>query len=289
MTEISLKDRLTEKTVVSLGLFDGVHCGHRLITNAAEAYDYASAVFTFRTESVRTKHGKPLEYIYTNEQKLRLLNAEYVLSPDFDDIAGMSGEEFAERILCGVMNAGAAVCGENFRFGKGASCGAEELERFGRELGFEVKIVPLGENGFSSEKFRALLREGRVDRLCELNCGYRLYGEVVCGNRIGRDLGFPTVNQLFARGQLVPRFGVYAASAEIDGRLYPSVTNIGVKPTVAGERAPLAETHILGFSGDLYGRKIEVCLQKFIREERRFGSLAELKEQIFADIEAVSC
>ncbi|MBQ8297756.1 MAG: riboflavin biosynthesis protein RibF [Ruminococcus sp.] len=291
MTEITGNDRISEKTFVALGLFDGIHSGHRLILSQTFLdKELAPAVFTFRTESVRFKHGKPLEYICTNASKLEQMDAmgiKYAYSPDFDDVRELSGEEFVRDVLCGKMNAGAVVCGENFRFGKNAACGAEELEAFGKKYGFKVTVVRLSEDAFSSEKYRAMLREGRVD---ELYCGgnaYILSSQVVHGNRIGRTLDFPTINQHFAEGQLVPEHGVYHTHTLVGGKVYDSVTNVGVKPTVGENIKPLAETHIIGFSGDLYGSFVDVEFCRFIRGEKKFASLEELKKQISADIACV--
>lgn len=285
MTEITENGCISEKTAVALGLFDGVHLGHRRVIEAAKRGEYAPAVFTFRTESVREKHGRPLEYIYTNERKTELLyiaGIKYVFCPDFSDVKNLSGEEFVSKIICGIMNAGKVVCGENFRFGKMAQCGIEELTDFGKKYGFEVETVEL--DGFSSEKFRELLREGRVDELYKSGNAYTLSAKVAEGNKIGRTLDFPTINQHFAENQLVPKHGVYYTRTFIGGKVYPSVTNVGVKPTVEENIQPLAETHILGFSGDLYGRTVEVEFCGYIRGEKKFASLEELKNQVFADI-----
>lgn len=286
MTTIMLNDRIPKKTAVALGLFDGVHCGHRLIMKHTCNYGYVPAVFTFRTESVKVKHGRPFEYIYTTQQKLHFLEKngiEYVLSPDFDEVRNMTGEQFAKDIIIGCMNAGAVVCGDNFRFGRDASCGVEELKFFGEKHGFSVDVVQLRENDFSSEKFRAMLKNGE---LCK-ESPYVLYGEVVHGKQIGRTINFPTINQQYSDGQLVLKYGVYFTRTNIDGTVYNSITNVGIKPTIAGERSPLAETHILDFSGDLYGRNIEVEFCKFIRSEMKFPSVNELKRQISEDIAAV--
>lgn len=286
MTTIMLNDRIPQKTAVALGLFDGVHCGHRLIMERTCNYEYVPAVFTFRTESVKFKHGRPFEYIYTSQQKFHFLEKtgiQYILSPDFDEIKSMTGEQFAKDIIAGCMNAGAVVCGDNFRFGKDASCGVEELKIFGEKYGFSVDVLRLCENDFSSEKFRTMLKNGE---LCK-ESPYVLYGEVVHGKQIGRTINFPTINQNYATGQLVLKYGVYMTLTNIDGTVYNSITNVGIKPTITGERSPLAETHVLDFSGDLYGKNIEVEFCKFIRPEMKFPSVDELKKQISEDIAAV--
>lgn len=291
MTELTGNDRISEKTAVALGLFDGLHSGHRLILSEVfSERTLAPAVFTFRTESVRFKHGKPLEYIYPNSVKLEMLDimgVRYAYSPDFDDIRDMSGEEFVRDILCGVMNAGAVVCGENFRFGRNASCGTDELRLFGEKYGFRVTVVSLSENAFSSEKFRAMLRQGQTEELYNMKDAYILCAEVVQGNRLGRTLDFPTINQNFAQGQLVPKNGVYHTHTLVGGRVYDSVTNVGVKPTVEKDIKPLAETHIIGFDGDIYGHFTEVVFCRYIRGEKKFASVEELKKQIAADIDSV--
>ncbi len=283
MTIITLNDKISEKTAVALGIFDGIHCGHRIIIENACNKGFVPSVFTFRTESVKFKHGKPFEYIYTNSQKLHFLDKagiNYVLSPDFDDIKDMTGEEFAEKILSGIMNTGSVICGDNFRFGKDASCGTDELKVFGKKYSFSVEVIKLKENDFSSEKFRAMLKNGELSR----ENPYILYGEVVHGKQIGRTIDFPTINQNYADRQLVLKYGVYFTLTKIDGICYPSITNVGVKPTIEGQRSPLAETHILDFSGDLYGKNIEVEFCKFIRPEMKFSSVDELKTQISRDI-----
>ncbi len=285
------------RCAAALGIFDGVHAGHREIISAAVRLKekcLVPAVFTLDTQSVKRKHGKPFEYIYTNRQKLKLLGElgiEYAYSPSFDSIRDMDGEEFAAEILAKRLKAGAAICGENFRFGKNASCGAEELVSFGKKYGFEVKVISLKKyNGkvFSSELFRSMLREGRVLELLGMGLApYFIDAEVIEGNRIGRTLNFPTINQRFESGQLVPRKGVYHSHVNINGICCEAITNVGVKPTVEKDIAPLAETHILDYSGDLYGESVRVALRCFIRDEQKFASVEELKRQVDADIEYV--
>lgn len=286
MTEITLNDKILTKSAVALGLFDGIHCGHRLIIDKACGYGLTPAVFTFRSESVKFKHGKPFEYIYTNNQKFHYfdkIGVQYALSPDFESIKNMSGEIFVQKVLCDCMNARAVVCGENFRFGKNASCGSEELKVFGKIYGFSVESVPLDNDAFSSEKFRTMLKNGELSS----ESPYILYGEVVHGKQIGRTINFPTINQNYADRQIIPKYGVYYTQTYINDKKYNSITNVGVKPTIKGIHAPLAETHILDFSGNLYGKKIEVEFCRFIRPEMKFLSVDELKRQISRDIDTV--
>lgn len=282
-----------KRTAAALGLFDGVHLGHRaVLRSAAEMAEQGlcPCVFTFPPDCASAKGAAG--YIYGEAEKRYILENAFgiknVLSPPFADVCGMDGESFVRDILCGEMNAAIVFCGNDFRFGKGASCGSAELARFGEKYGFAVKTeedVYCGGERVSSTAIRCLLEKGDV-RSAEALLGepYMILQTVERGAALGRTIGFPTINQLFDKGRLVPAFGVYASRTYIEGKGYPSVTNIGVKPTVAYGGAPLAETHICGFSGDLYGKALRVSLIDFIRPEMKFSSLDELRKQINSDI-----
>ncbi len=284
---------MDNKKAVALGLFDGVHLGHRAVLSAAYEQSkngLTASAFTFVPETASYKSGG---YIYGTKTKLRLIGECGIKQTEllpFTLVRGMSGEEFAERILCERMNAAFVCCGSDFRFGKDAFCGVDELRGFGERYGFKVQVVEaVKQNGdvISSSSIRRLLSEGSIEKANELlGRSYILSGTVADGNHIGRTIDFPTINQNFGSGQLVPAYGAYSGTTCIDGVVYRIVTNIGVKPTIAGERSPLAETHILGFSGDLYGRDIQSELTGYIRPERRFGSVEELKQQIIRDVAA---
>lgn len=285
----------TQRTAAALGIFDGIHKGHELILKTALSHtEYAPAVFTFITESIKTKHGKPFEYIYPNRRKLEIFRSnfgfKYIESFNFESLKNISGEKFVKEILKDKMNVGVVICGENFRFGKDASCNVGDLKKFGEMYGFAVEVVNLSgkDTPFSSEMIRDFLRRGDVCGLYkQFDFHYAVTGTVVEGNQLGRTINFPTINQRFETGQIVPKRGVYHSEVQIDGKTYSSVTNVGVRPTVGENTVPIAETHILDFSGNLYGRKITVWLKAFVREERKFGSLDELKNQINADIEHI--
>ncbi|MBP8592971.1 MAG: riboflavin biosynthesis protein RibF [Ruminococcus sp.] len=283
-----------KKSSVALGIFDGVHLGHRAVIGAAcaqRANGLEAAVFTFSPESVLRKTGGAAGYIYNVREKDIILTeeiaADCVYSPDFEELCGLSGQEFAQRILAEKMNAAHVCCGGDFRFGKNAACGADELRKFGEKLGFTTEIVEsveLDGETVSSSRIRELLLDGDVEKAGELlGRPYFISAAVEDGNHIGRTIDFPTINQSFSPGQLVPRYGVYASSVNVGGKVLPAVTDIGVKPTVGGSDRPLAETHIIGYSGDLYGKIVDVAFRRFIRPEMRFGSLEELRRQIAMD------
>ncbi|MBR6581273.1 MAG: riboflavin biosynthesis protein RibF [Ruminococcus sp.] len=285
---------MAEKTSAALGLFDGVHIGHRRVLELAlknAENGLVPAVFTFEPDTVLKKPTGCDGYIYTAAEKLRILKNlgfNEIYSPSFSHICGMSGEEFARDILAKELNVAAVCCGNNFRFGKNASCGTEELRKFGKKYGFDVFVAEdasLEGTVVSSGEIRRLLLNGNIalaNRL--LGAPYAVSAEVVKGAALGRTIGFPTANQLFADNQLVVKFGVYRAETVIDGITYQAMTNIGIKPTVDYGGKPLAETFISGFSGDIYGRMIQVQLLEFMRPEKKFGSVDELKAQIADDL-----
>lgn len=298
MKELSAGERITgDHTSAALGIFDGVHRGHRAVIgqavkNAAEN-GYIPVVCTFKTATVNTK-GESYKPIYSDSTKCALLEregAQYVYMPDFSQIRDMSAEDFAKNILMDKLSAKTVVCGRDFRFGKNAACGVNELAKICKELDMELIIAEdVSEKGekISSAQIRRLIAEGNIsvaNRL--LGHHYAVTGEVIKGNQIGRTMDFPTANQRLDGGFVLPRFGVYASYAELDGITYRGITNIGVKPTVESDGTVLAETHFPFYSGDLYGKNITVRIMGFVRPERKFGSVDELKKQIAEDLRSV--
>lgn len=281
-----------------MGLFDGVHCGHRAViryaVDIAEGYPGIDpAVFTFETDTVTSKGDNGVEWLLSRELKREIiegLGIKYIYSPDFMNFKNLSSEEFVELVLCGKLDAAFVICGEDFRFGRNASGDVGELDRLCRRRGIRVSVVPpvIGEHGMriSSTMIRELIREGKTEEANRLlGHPFMMKLPVAYGHRIGRTMNFPTVNQYFPKRQIVPRFGVYASKAEYGGQVYKGVTNIGVKPTVHNTDVPLAETYIMGFDGDLYGETVKISLISFIRPEVRFDSTEQLAAQIQKDIE----
>lgn len=289
-------DRVQNGTAVALGFFDGVHRGHQAVIGRAvelAGEELAPAVFTFRPsgDMPARKSGGLLCTEEQKEEELRRLGVRLVASPGFEDIRGISGEDFVRENLFRGMRAKILCCGEDFRFGRGAALAVRELAGLCRELDIRLEVVPpVLEDGapVSSTRIRAAVSAG------EMETARRLLGRPfgICfpvehGRRLGRRLGFPTINQVFPERFVLPRFGVYAAFVRWKGVLYPAVANVGVKPTVGAER-PLAETYIAGFEGDLYGEKVPVSLVSFLRPEQKFPSVDQLREQISRDAAAAS-
>lgn len=299
MIEINRGFKPDKGTVCALGLFDGVHRGHRLIINTAitmaKELGAAPAVFTFRTNTMTSKgHDGRFEMILNDDEKRRHfedMGIELLYSPAFEELRGMTAEDFVQRILVELLGCKAVVCGSDYRFGKGAEGDCNTLELYGRIHGIDVrvcdKLTYKGEE-VSSTVIRECIRSGRIEKANEL-LGY-IFGlrlKVEHGRQLGRRLDFPTINQLIPEGQIMPKFGVYATRVLIDGKERYGVTNIGVKPTLKAHDAPLAETYILGFEGNLYDREIEILLDKFIRPEKGFDSIDDLRAQIAKDTEKV--
>ena len=270
----------------ALGSFDGLHLGHRqVIGNTLSVPGLRPAVITFQQNPSVSLQKKPVPLLTTNEQKLALLEemgVEVVYLLSFEQIRDMEPEDFVEA-LYRVCRVRALSCGFNFRFGKNGRGDAGLLKELCREKGISLSVTPpvsvAGET-VSSTRIRACLEQGDVQQAGQLlgrPFGYDF--EVTHGRQLGRTWGTPTINQPFPQGYVLPRFGVYASLVEVEGQKYYGVTNIGVKPTVGSDCA-LSETWIPEFSGDLYGKKVPVELLDFIRPERKFDSLDQLKNEI---------
>lgn len=275
---------------VALGNFDGVHAGHQSVISAAcergLEKGVKSAVWCFENNPKGT-----CESITDAKERSRLfkeLGADYVILEDFEAVRELSPREFVLSYLK-ALPCVAAFCGFNFRFGKGAEGDSALLGQLcaQADIGFGcLPPVMKGDTPVSSTVIRSLIKEGNVERASELMLHpYFLTGPVCHGRHLGNALGFPTVNQSFPEGKLIPKKAVYVSLTHIDGRAHPSVSNVGQRPTVNGHHLRL-ETHIIGWEGDLYGKDITVELIKFCRPEKKFDSEKELKSAVLADVQA---
>ena len=282
-------ETIPEKTVIALGFFDGVHEGHRRLLaaakRAAEEKELTFAVFTFRT--VCGVKGKTV--IYSDEEKLTLfreLGVEAVILADFADISGISADSFIKDCLFHDMGCRVAVCGYDFRFGKGrvgdAKLLSDTLLSLGAECIIEDEHKLYGEK-ISTTKIKELLAAGDVgEARLFLGYPYFMLASVEHGRGVGQKLGFPTVNTTLSPERAPLRRGVYRTAVSISGKLYTGVTNVGTCPTFE-ERAVHAETYIVGYSGDLYGEKIRIFFLGFLRDEKKFSTPEELIMQINVD------
>jgi riboflavin kinase / FMN adenylyltransferase len=290
-------------SVVTVGSYDGVHKGHRMIiarlVAVAKSRSLRSVIVTFEPHPRRVLKGVvsgPLGLLTTLDEKIDLLAGEHVdllfvirFTPDF---ASRSSDNFIRNILVGLLGAKSIIVGYDHAFGRDRSGSRKTLEVLGCELGFDVEVVDevlIGNEHFSSTRIRGLLESGKIEEANEfLGSPYMISGTVVDGDKRGRDIGFPTVNlKLSDPDKLLPRAGVYLAQTVFNGISFMALMNIGVRPTVSPEGIKSVEAHILGYSGNLYGCIVKFVLLKFIREEKKFATLEELKGQIEKDKKTV--
>ena len=285
-----MEERLTG-AFVALGTFDGLHLGHKAVITAEKTEYQRKLALMFTKHPQLSLKGEAPGALITPEKEKEILSgwgvtAEYV---DFSQICNLTPEAFVDDILIKKFNASSVACGFNYRFGKDAEGDAKALLRLCAEREIKDTVVDAVEyenETISSTRIRQALREGRMKDVKNMLGRYFSYDFlVVHGDERGRVLGSPTINQFFDEDFAVPQFGVYASFTVVDGKKYPSVTNIGVRPTFKNSEKR-SETNILGFNGDLYGKHPEVFIVEKMREEMKFSSLDELKSQIDKDKES---
>ena len=298
-------------TVATLGVFDGVHLGHqevlRRVVDDANARGARSAVVTFARHPRAVIEGKSPKLLTALRHKLRILDRfgiDAALLLRFDrTLQQMPADQFAKCVFTDALSARKVWLGYNNRFGAGATGDVELLRRLGPELGFEADQVPevtLDGEPVSSTVIRAAILEGDLPRAARmLGRSFTIMGRVVSGDRLGRQLGFPTAN-LSVHHEVRPPRGVYGCRVTTRDGVHLGLSNIGIRPTVKKDAPPKipadswelrdrferVEVHLLDFSGDLYGRHLEVEFLVRLRGEKRFGSLAELTDQIRRDCAA---
>lgn len=290
--------QIEEPTAVTIGKFDGRHKGHQKLLREMlcfkERQGLKAAVFTFDLAPAGVMAGRVQTVITTNQErrnKMAKMGIDYLVEFPFDqETAHMQPEEFVSEVLVRQMHARAVVVGTDCSFGYKGKGNAQLLKEMSESCGFEAVIIEKEQDDhrdISSTYVREELELGNMEKANELlGEPYAIHGVVVHGNHIGGAiLGFPTANILPPPEKHLPPFGVYVSQVLVDGSLYRGVTNIGKKPTVAGESPVGVETFIMGLEENLYGKEIEVQLLNFERPEQKFASLKELKERIEKDKE----
>ena len=281
--------------VIALGFFDGVHLGHREIikktVEIADGNDLISTVLTFKNFKLKD----PTE-IRGYEEKLRIfekLGVHQVISLDFNAVKDIEAEEFVSDILHDGFEARVLVSGTDYTFGKGGKGDVDLLKVLSSKKGIKVEVVDdvffEGEK-CSSTLIRNLLLEGNVSKANRLLGDERFSyeGLVVRGKMLGSTLGFPTANLPIPADRFKPKFGVYVTLTTMDGMEYKSISNLGLRPTVEDSDNVNIETFIYDHQGELYGKDIRVELLDFVRDEKKFGSVDELKAQVEADQKKVA-
>lgn len=289
MEILSGLDYKVADSAVSLGKFDGIHRGHRiLLQKILDQKEWIPTVFTFG--AMQGNGVMPGQQIYSKKEQGMILEElgiqREVIFPFHRKTRNMTAEEFVQNILVDRLGTVFVCVGEDFRFGKDRQGDVELLSRLADRYGYRLEVQPKlvcdGEV-VSSTRIRWELSTGRLDQVNKLlGAPYFICGEVVHGNALGRTIEMPTANMIPEPGKVLPVFGVYATTAEVEGKRYRAVTNIGLKPTVGAEDVTV-ETYLLDFSGELYGKEMKVCFHHFLRQEKKFAGIAQLKEQMEQD------
>tara|TARA_Y100001933_G_scaffold263457_1_gene324883 strand:- start:12209 stop:13138 length:930 start_codon:yes stop_codon:yes gene_type:complete len=284
------------QTVVTIGTFDGVHLGHRKIlerlTNNAKNTGLKSAVLTFfphpRMVLQKDLDIKLLNTLEEKKQILETLGLDYlIIHPFTKEFSRLSAIDFVRDILINNLKAKKIIIGYDHRFGRNRNANIQDLISFGNTFDFEVEEIPaqeIDDVSVSSTKIRKALLEGDVETANSyLSYPYMLTGTVKKGKGLGKGFGFPTANLHIAEAyKLIPKNGAYVVKSNLDGKDYHGMMNIGFNPTVDGSQKSI-EVNFFEFEGNLYGKKIQVQLLHRIRDEHKFNSIEELKEQLKKD------
>lgn len=288
---------LEKETAVAMGKFDGIHMGHRRLLEevlAQKSQGLLACVFTFDPPpAVLFGAGDGRQLTVRQEKRCLFERMGIDILIEFPltlETASILPEIFVTDFLVRRMNAGFVAAGNDLSFGAGGGGDVKLLKRMGRELDITVKIIEKvcvdGEE-LSSSLVRRFVESGdmaAVERF--LGMAYPVMGKVVHGNQVGRSLGFPTINLLPEADKLLPPGGVYVSQVFCRGKRYNGISNVGYKPTVTNEHVLGVESYLYDFSENVYGEFVEISLMKFLRPEKKFGSVEELRAQIRRDMEA---
>lgn len=280
---------------VTIGKFDGIHKGHRELLDrilVRKEKGLKTAVFTFDKSPAEVFLNKVIPALTTMEEKRDIfdfLGVDVLIEFPFNlQTAAISPEDFIKDILVKKVHSKYISVGADASYGDKGKGDADLIKKLADECRYECEIVDkiyIDGEEVSSTLIREYVKNGRMEKAQQLiGVPYAIRGTVVKGNQIGRTIGFPTVNIEVSREKLVPPFGVYFAEISLGGKHYNGITNVGIKPTVSNDDTVYAETNILDFNEDVYGKDVKVKLLHFERPERKFNSIEELRNQISNDI-----
>ncbi|WP_296644926.1 bifunctional riboflavin kinase/FAD synthetase [Romboutsia sp. 13368] len=293
ITSIAKIDTIKE-SVVTIGNFDGLHRGHKVLiektTEYAKENSISSVVFTFKNHPVNYFRPNSVKNIITNSEKIEILksmNVDYIINIPFDEyMTKISGHDFIKEILLDTLGAKKIIVGHDFTFARNKEGNTKLLKELSKKYGFELEIInpiKLDNVRISSTNIRDLISNGDVDKAYKyLGRYYKLSGKVIHARKIGRTIGFPTANISIDEDMIVPKVGIYATKVYINGKTYYGATNVGYNPTVNGKNLSI-ETNILEFNDDIYGKTITIEFLERIRDEKKFNGIEELKIQLQKD------
>lgn len=295
MEYINTEEFCLKHTCVTLGKFDGIHLGHRLLlqqlAEEKKRSGAKSVVFTFDFHPGMFFSRNGGQLIYTPEEKMEILKeagADILIAYPFTrETSGMEAEDFIEQVLVKKLGAEMIAVGKDNRFGHNRRGNAAMLQAFSKRCGFRAVVCDKlrdGEDIISSTLIRKELGVGNIERANRLlGAPYHISGRIEHGRQLGRKLGFPTINLIPPEDKLLPPRGVYASRTLLPSGIYYGVTNVGVRPTVGTQRNAWVETCLLDYQGECYGEPARTEFCHFMRPEQQFADIDALRQQIARD------
>lgn len=286
-----IQDFYLNNTAVTLGKFDGIHLGHRRLVSeilkSRSENGYETVLFSFDTSNISKQMS-----ITTKKERMMLCEEagidNVIFYPVNKDTMAMKPEIFIKDIIVKRLGAKVVVTGRDFCFGSGRSGNVEMLAEYAQRYGYRLIVVDsVMQNGekVSSSNIKECIGQGKIEEANRmLGYSYFVYGKVVKGNQIGRTIDTKTVNVLPEKNKVLMPNGVYKTNIIIGGEKYKSITNVGECPTVRDNREITVETHVFDFDREIYDSYVKIEFEKYIREERKFLNLEDLKRQILLDI-----
>lgn len=283
-----------DKSVITIGNFDGVHNGHKTLINKVLDYKKknkcSSIVFTFSNHPVNYFKPNTIKNIITNKEKLEIFykkGIDIAINIPFDKyMTQIEAKEFVKEILINKLKMQKLIIGYDFSFARNKEGNVDLLKKLSKEYNFELEVVEpiMIENvRISSTHVRDLISQGEIEKVNEyLGYNFSMSGTVIQGRQIGRTIGYPTANIDYDKTILIPKIGIYATYVYIDDKKYIGATNVGYNPTVNGKKLSV-ETHIIDFDEDIYQKEIKIEFLERIRNEKKFNNLDELKNQLQKD------
>ncbi len=285
--------KISQPTAITVGKFDGIHKGHHLLTEnilSQKQNGLASCIVTF-DNSPRLSLQKDLTpSLITNSERQFMLQQEsidYLVECPFDERMMKTFPEDFVKALVNNLSMKYMTVGTDFHFGYKGLGDVALLSKLTKTFDYTLQVVDKikeKDRDISSTFIREELSAGHISLVnTMLGYDYFVWGQVVHGAHLGHTIGIPTINIIPPSEKLVPKFGVYITTIELEGKIYHGVTNVGCKPTVSREKKTGIETHILDYTGDLYGKDVKVTFKDFLRPEMRFASVEELTNQMNED------
>lgn len=294
MKYINSKDFKLNNTVVTLGKFDGFHKGHMKLIESLSEYkeEFNTVVFTFDISPLKIL-GIHNDYILSKEERIYIydkLDVDVVIEFPFNEhVMKMPAMQFIEDILVKKLDVKKIIVGSDYHFGYKRQGDVELLKEMSNVYGYELQVLDkldYQDEAVSSTRIKYSIKKGKMSNVSDmLGYNYFIKSKVIDGKHLGRKLGFPTINQNIDKNKIVPPKGVYVSKVMVDSKCYYGITNIGNAPTVEDDCDVKAETNIFDFEDMIYGKEALVELLTFVREEKKFINVEELKKQIIKDIE----